>query len=86
MTTIAPECGFNVPAGINPVAQLHDIEEIFPNEYADTIRSMGPRGEGSGGTITINIDAKKLESWVRTNGKLASQLRNMAIKSVPVTR
>ena len=87
MSTIAPEGGFDIPAGINPVAQLNDLEEIFPKGYVDTIRSMGPRAGGSGGTITINIDAKKLESWLHTNAHtLAPALRKLARNAVPVTR
>ena len=80
MSTIASEGGFDIPAGINPVAQLHDLEEIWPREYADAVRAMAPNGVG-GGSITIHISAIDMKG-----SGACKVLRNMAIKSVPVTR
>ena len=77
MTTIAPECGFDVPAGIHPVAQLHDLEEIWPREYADAVRSMAPNGARDG-AITIHINMKGSGS--------CQAPRNMAIKAATMTR
>lgn len=45
--------GWDIPAGINPLTQLHENEMVLPAEHAQTIRDMA--GQGSGGdTIVIN--------------------------------
>lgn len=46
------EGGFDIPAGLNPMTQLHEKEMVLPAEHADTIRSMA--GSGAAGTIVIN--------------------------------
>lgn len=40
--------GFDIPAGVNPVTQLHAKEMVLPAKYADVIRNVAD-GEGSGG-------------------------------------
>lgn len=42
--------GFDIPAGINPLTQLHEQEMVLPKPYANVIRSLAdrPLGEGSG--------------------------------------
>lgn len=44
--------GFDIPAGVNPLTQLHEKEMVLPAEHAETIRSL--KGRGAGG-ITVNI-------------------------------
>lgn len=39
--------GFDIPAGMNPVTQLHAQEMVLPKEYAEVIRGMA--GGGGGG-------------------------------------
>ncbi|QMT41228.1 tape measure protein [Neisseria shayeganii] len=46
--------GWDIPAGINPLTQLHEREMVLPAEHADTIRSMAGNSGGSGETIVIN--------------------------------
>jgi hypothetical protein len=46
--------GWDIPAGINPMAQLHSREMVLPEEHADTIRGL--KG-GGGPQIHFNITA-----------------------------
>lgn len=39
--------GFDIPAGINPLTQLHQKEMVLPAEHADTIRSLAGGGASS---------------------------------------
>ena len=45
--------GWDIPAGINPLTQLHENEMVLPAEHAQTIRDMAGHG-GGGDTIVIN--------------------------------
>lgn len=45
--------GWDIPAGINPLTQLHENEMVLPAEHAQTIRDMAGQG-GRGDTIVIN--------------------------------
>ncbi|MDQ7989017.1 MAG: hypothetical protein REI09_05215 [Candidatus Dactylopiibacterium sp.] len=39
--------GFDIPAGLNPLTQLHEEEMVLPARYANTIRDLAAqRGEG----------------------------------------
>lgn len=44
--------GWDIPAGINPLTQLHENEMVLPAEQAQVIRDMA--GGGGGETIVIN--------------------------------
>ena len=47
--------GFDVPAGVNPLTQLHEKEMVLPSKYADVIRGLANTGGvSSGGGININ--------------------------------
>lgn len=46
--------GFDVPAGVNPLTQLHEKEMVLPAQYADVIRGLANNGGVSGGGININ--------------------------------
>ncbi|MBF0116853.1 MAG: phage tail tape measure protein [Magnetococcales bacterium] len=82
------EGGFDIPAGINPVTQLHEREMVLPKAQADAVRAMA--SNGTGGNITIHvsaIDTKGFESWLHTNAHtLAPALRKLARNAVPVVR
>ncbi|WP_445364894.1 tape measure protein (plasmid) [Microbulbifer sp. ANSA001] len=40
--------GYDIPAGVNPVTQLHEQEMVLPAEHANTIRRLGEDGGGGG--------------------------------------
>lgn len=43
--------GFDIPAGMNPITQLHEKEMVLPQAQADAVRDMAA---GGGGTIQIH--------------------------------
>jgi hypothetical protein len=57
--------GYDIPAGINPVTQLHSQEMVLPADLANNVRNMtGGGGRGGGSTFIFNgvLDAKQLTS------------------------
>ncbi len=64
--------GFDIPANMNPVTQLHAQEMVLPKEYADVIRGMAGGGGGGGGDTHhwhINaMDAASFESFAQRHG------------------
>lgn len=46
--------GWDIPAGINPLTQLHENEMVLPAEHAQTIREMAGQPGGDNSTIIIN--------------------------------
>ena len=46
------EKGFDIPAGMNPITQLHQKEMVLPAEQADVIRGMA-----GGGSPSIKLNA-----------------------------
>lgn len=48
--------GFDIPAGLNPVTQLHEEEMVLPKEQANVIRDMAAGGGGAGGGQVIYND------------------------------
>lgn len=49
--------GYDIPAGLNPMTQLHEEEMVLPKEYANTIRGLaaGQGGDGGGFNGTVNL-------------------------------
>jgi hypothetical protein len=46
--------GYDIPAGINPVTQLHEREMVLPEEQADAVRDMAAGGGSGGLNVTLN--------------------------------
>ncbi len=72
------EGGFDIPAGLNPVTQLHEREMVLPASIAEPLRNnlSGSRG-GSGGDIHIHaVDAASFQRLLANNkSSLAKALR-----------
>lgn len=47
------EGGYDIPAGVNPMTQLHEKEMVLPRQQADVIRGLA--GGGSGGAMKLTI-------------------------------
>lgn len=81
--------GWDIPAGINPMTQLHEREMVLPAAQADVVRSMAGGG-GSGGDVHLHvhgglIDAKGFETWLKGNSHtLAPALRNLGRNFTPI--
>lgn len=54
MAIASAEGGFDVPAGSNPITQLHEKEMVLPKAQADVIRGLSARGSG-GGDLKLTI-------------------------------
>jgi hypothetical protein len=72
--SVAAAKGFDIPAGVNPVTQLHQREMVLPADLADAVRDM--TGGGGGGAVqpVINIsawDARGVESWLKSPSNAA---------------
>lgn len=79
--------GYDIPAGVNPVTQLHEREMVLPAKQADAVRDMADGKAGrSGGDIHIHaVDAKSIERLLKGNGRavasaLHEQARRFALK------
>lgn len=63
--------GYDIPAGINPMTQLHAQEMVLPAELANKVRGMtGDGGGGGGGGHTIIVqgfDSRDLRRFVQDN-------------------
>lgn len=67
---LAAEKGFDIPAGVNPVTQLHQKEMVLPAEQADVIRGMasGRTTQGSGDSYQIvTHDPRGFADYLRRN-------------------
>jgi len=77
------EGGYDIPAGVNPVTQLHEKEMVLPKAQAEAVRSMADGG-GMGGDIHLHVtamDSKDVARLFKDNGHhlaaaLKQQVRN----------
>lgn len=70
--------GFDIPAGLNPLTQLHEREMVLPADIAEPLRqSLAGGGASSGGDIHIHaVDAAGIQRLLSNNkGALARALR-----------
>ncbi|HET7867835.1 MAG TPA: hypothetical protein VFL86_25810, partial [Burkholderiaceae bacterium] len=49
--------GWDIPAGVNPIAQLHEREMVLPAGPADVIRDLADQGS-AGRAATLNVEIK----------------------------
>jgi len=65
--------GFDVPAGLNPVTQLHSEEMVLPAHLANAVRDMAGGGSAGGQPVHLHIhtiDAVDTARWARTNAPI----------------
>lgn len=61
--------GYDIPAGVNPMTQLHEEEMVLPKQHANTIRALGKSmsngGFRSGGENTAQpvIFSPTIQAW-----------------------
>ena len=79
--------GYDIPAGVNPMTQLHEEEMVLPKQHANTIRALGKSVMGDGGGFatpsasaqTVNsftihaLDAKSVKRLIASNGPAIAQ-------------
>ena len=73
--------GFDIPAGANPLTQLHEREMVLPAKYADPMRDM-LSGGGGGGGVTINIQAHDATGFDRLLSNRADHLINVVKQAI----
>jgi minor tail protein len=54
--------GYDIPAGINPVTQLHAQEMVLPAKYAEVIRGLAEGGGGGGGGTHYHFHGP-IQAW-----------------------
>ena len=60
--------GWDIPAGLNPMAQLHEEEMVLPKEQANAVRNMAKNGGGSQTHVHIHaMDAKSFKQALGRN-------------------
>lgn len=73
--------GYDIPAGVNPMTQLHEEEMVLPKEQANAIRDMasGGGGGGGGGSVVYNDHSGRLsDSDIRRKaGVIATELNRL---------
>ena len=67
--------GYDIPAGVNPVTQLHENEMVLPAHIAQPLRDSLAGGGGGGGAGTIHIHSTGGD-FIHKND-LAKMLRQM---------
>ena len=76
--------GYDIPAGVNPMVQLHEQEMVLPMAQANAIRDMANGGGGGGSPMHVTIhaiDSQSIKKLLMDNGHhvadaLRQQLRN----------
>jgi hypothetical protein len=77
--------GFDVPAGLNPVTQLHGGEMVLPKKYADVVRGMAGGGSG-GGTINVYaMDSSDVKAFMMKHRGPFSDAVAQAVKDGTLT-
>lgn len=81
--------GYDIPAGVNPLTQLHEKEMVLPAQHANTIRALGQNMNNGGGfgqssgesqsVTNLNIqawDSKDVRRFMEKHGReLAGSLK-----------
>jgi hypothetical protein len=77
---VAAAGGFDVPAGLNPMTQLHPKEMVLPAELAEGVRDT-IAGGGGGGDVHLHVhamDTKGVREYLLNNSHvLAPALRDL---------
>ena len=68
--------GWDIPAGLNPMTQLHSREMVLPQEHADTIRSLAKGGSG-GQQTHVHIHAMDAKSFKQALSRNQGGLLNV---------
>lgn len=65
------EGGYDIPAGVNPVTQLHEKEMVLPARQAEVIRDMADGGakaqSAPGNTTIVAHDVQGFRDYIRRN-------------------
>lgn len=67
--------GYDIPAGVNPITQLHEEEMVLPKEQANAIRDLAGSGSGAQGVSVVYNDhsGKLSDSEIRRKASVIAQ-------------
>jgi hypothetical protein len=72
--------GYDIPAGVNPVTQLHEREMVLPQKQADAVRQMADNGGSAGGETHLHVHATDADSvrrlFLNNKGAVADAVRS----------
>ena len=54
--------GYDIPAGLNPMTQLHEREMVLPQAQADAVRNMASGG-GGGGDVHMHVHTQSTQDF-----------------------
>ncbi len=62
--------GYDIPAGTNPITQLHAREMVLPAKHADVIRRMADEGGGDARPIEVHMH-QNIHAWDSVDARRA---------------
>ncbi|MFH1816652.1 MAG: hypothetical protein ABIK08_04100 [Pseudomonadota bacterium] len=62
--------GYDIPAGVNPMTQLHEREMVLPAKHADVIRGLAEGGAGGTGPMEVHIH-QNIKAWDSVDARRA---------------
>jgi hypothetical protein len=79
--------GYDIPAGVNPMTQLHEREMVLPQKQADAVRNMADGNMGGGMTVNISaVDAAGVKKLFMTHGALMADSLKAQARNFKVTK
>lgn len=79
--------GYDIPAGVNPLTQLHENEMVLPAAQADAVRNMASGGGSAGGDVHLHVHTQSTQDFQqflkRNSHTIAPALRRMARNLTP---
>jgi hypothetical protein len=75
--------GYDIPAGVNPVTQLHEREMVLPQQQADAVRQMAENGGPGGGDVHVHLtamDSRDVKRFLLDNKRHIADALQSAIK------
>jgi len=77
LITASAANGYDIPAGVNPVTQLHEQEMVLPKNLSNKIRNMSDSG---GGTV-IHMEGAVIAGESVNSGQVIGKVVNKAINN-----
>lgn len=75
--------GYDIPAGVNPVTQLHEREMVLPQAQADAVRQMAEEGGPAGGDVHVHLtamDSRDVKRFLLDNKRHIADALQAAVK------
>lgn len=74
--------GYDVPAGVNPITQLHAREMVLPARQADVIRNIADNGEGGAAMRPHQINVKIHATDAKSVQKMLANPNNGLMRAI----